>query len=187
MNLALLVLHVVVGVLFFAHGAQKLFGWFGGYGIGGTAGFFDQIGLRPGRMHAWAAALAETVGGILLALGLFTPIGAALVIAVMTAAVITVHWEKGPFNTEGGYEFNLTLIAALAALVDGGPGSPSVDRALGIDETGPAWALAAIAGGAAGSTLAVEAGKRLAQKESSGSGRFAREHSPDAETVSTSG
>src|SRR5215216_7276040 len=61
MNLALLVLHVVVGVLFFAHGAQKLFGWFGGYGIGGTAGFFDQIGLQPGRLHAWAAALAETV------------------------------------------------------------------------------------------------------------------------------
>jgi putative oxidoreductase len=80
---------------------QKLFGWFGGYGIGGTAGFFDQLGLRPGRLHAWAAALAETVGGILLALGLFTPIGAALVIAVMTAAVITVHWEKGPPQHRG--------------------------------------------------------------------------------------
>src|SRR3954465_3203793 len=73
MNLALLVLHVVIGVLFFAHGAQKLFGWFGGYGIGGTAGFFDQIGLRPGRMHAWAAAGAGTPGGIPPRPGAFTP------------------------------------------------------------------------------------------------------------------
>jgi putative oxidoreductase len=64
MNLALLVLHVVVGLLFFAHGTQKLFGWFGGHGIEGTAGFFDQLGMHPGRLHAWAAAFAETVGGI---------------------------------------------------------------------------------------------------------------------------
>jgi putative oxidoreductase len=147
MNLALLVLHVVVGVLFFAHGAQKLFGWFGGYGIGGTAGFFDQIGLQPGRLHAWAAALAETVGGILLALGLFTPIGAALVIAVMTAAVITVHWQKGPFNTEGGYEYNLTLVAAVFALSGVGPGEWSLDNAFGIDWTGTEWALIALGAG----------------------------------------
>jgi putative oxidoreductase len=162
MNLALLVLHVVVGVLFFAHGAQKLFGWFGGYGIGGTAGFFDQIGLRPGRMHAWAAALAETVGGILLALGLFTPIGAALVIAVMTAAVITVHWEKGPFNTEGGYEFNLTLVAAVFALSGVGPGEWSLDNAFGIGWTGTEWALITLGAGILGGIGAVIQGRAYA-------------------------
>jgi putative oxidoreductase len=159
MNLALLVLHVVVGVLFFAHGAQKLFGWFGGYGIGGTADFFDQIGLRPGRLHAWAAAFAETVGGILLALGLFTPIGAALVIAVMTAAVITVHWEKGPFNTEGGYEFNLTLVAAVFALSGVGPGQWSLDNVVGIDWTGTGWALIALGAGILGGIGAVIQGR----------------------------
>ena len=162
MNLALLVLHVVVGVLFFAHGAQKLFGWFGGYGIGGTAGFFDQIGLQPGRLHAWAAALAETVGGILLALGLFTPIGAALVIAVMTAAVITVHWQKGPFNTEGGYEYNLTLVAAVFALSGVGPGEWSLDNAFGIDWTGTEWALSALGAGILGGIGAVIQGRAYA-------------------------
>ena len=94
MNLVLLVLHVTVGLLFFAHGAQKVFGWFGGYGIGGTAGFMESLGMRPGRLHAWAAGIAETVGGILLALGVFTPIGAAMVIAVMVTAIITVHGTK---------------------------------------------------------------------------------------------
>ena len=73
MDLALFALHFLLGALFFAHGTQKLFGWFGGYGIDGTAGFMDQLGMRPARLHAVAAGLAETVGGILLALGLFTP------------------------------------------------------------------------------------------------------------------
>ena len=105
----------------------------------------------------------------------------------MFTAIRQVSLGNGFFDTAGGYEFQLTLIAALAGLVDGGPGSPSVDSALGIDETGPAWALAAIVAGAAGSTLAVEAGKRLEQEQSSGSGRFAREQAPEAETASTSG
>jgi putative oxidoreductase len=159
MNLALLVLHLVVGLLFFAHGTQKLFGWFGGYGIDGTAGFFEQLGLRPGRLHAWAAALAETVGGILLALGLFTPIGAALVIAVMTTAVITVHWEKGPFNTEGGYEYNLTIVAAVLALSGVGPGEWSLDNVVGIDWTGTGWALIALGAGIVGGVAAVIQGR----------------------------
>jgi putative oxidoreductase len=162
MNLALLVLHVVVGLLFFAHGTQKLFGWFGGYGIGGTAGFFEQLGLRPGRLHAWAAALAETIGGVLLALGLFTPIGAALVIAVMTTAVITVHWEKGPFNTEGGYEFNLTLVAAAFALSGVGAGEWSLDNAFGVDWTGTGWALVALGAGIVGGIGAVLQGRAYA-------------------------
>ena len=159
MNLALLVLHVVVGLLFFAHGAQKLFGWFGGYGIQGTAGFFDQIGLRPGRLHATVAAIAETLGGLLLALGLFTPIGSALVIAIMVAAVITVHWQKGFFNTEGGYEFNLTLTAAVFALAGVGPGEWSLDNVFGIDWTGTGWALIALGAGIVGGVGAVIHGR----------------------------
>jgi putative oxidoreductase len=162
MNLALLALHVVIGLLFFAHGAQKLFGWFGGYGIQGTAGFFDQIGLRPGRLHAMAAALAETVGGLLLALGLFTPIGAALITAVMTAAVISVHWQKGLFNTEGGFEYNLTLVAAAFALSGVGPGEWSLDNVFGIDWTGTGWALIALGAGILGGVAAVLQGRAYA-------------------------
>jgi putative oxidoreductase len=147
----------------------------------------ESLELRPGRRNARAAALSETVGGTLLVLGAFTPVAAAALSGAMFTAIRKVSFSKGFFNTAGGYEFNLTLIAALAALVDGGPGSPSVDRALGIDETGPAWAVAAIAAGAAGSTLAIETGKRLEQEEPSGSGRFSRERAPHAETVGTSG
>jgi putative oxidoreductase len=187
MNAGRLFARAAIGGLFVAHGTQKLFGWFGGPGLEGASQMMESLELRPGRRNALAAALSETVGGTLLILGAFTPVAAAALSGAMFTAIRKVSFSKGFFNMGGGYEFNLTLIAALAALVDGGPGSPSVDRALGIDETGPAWALGAIAGGAAGSTLAVEACKRLAQNESSGSGRFAREHSPDAETVSTSG
>jgi putative oxidoreductase len=147
MDLALLVLRVVIGVLFFAHGTQKVFAWFGGYGIDGTAGFMESLGLRPGRLHAWVSGLGETIGGLLLALGLLTPAGSAMAIAVMTTAIITVHGTKGFFNTEGGYEFNLTLIAAAFALAGLGPGKWSLDNAFGIDWTGTGWALIALGAG----------------------------------------
>src|SRR5215211_369162 len=99
MDLALLVLRLVVGLAFAAHGAQKLFGVFGGHGIEGTAGFFEQIGLRPGKVHAWASGSAEFFGGLAIALGIVTPVAAAALIAVMTAAVLTVHVKNGFFNT----------------------------------------------------------------------------------------
>jgi putative oxidoreductase len=159
MDLALFALHFIVGALFFAHGAQKLFGWFGGYGIGGTAGFMDSLGMRPARLHAWAAALAETVGGVLLALGLFTPIGAAMVIAVMVTAIITVHGTKGFFTQDGGYEFNLVLIAAAFALAGVGPGAWSLDNALDISWTGTGWALVALGAGLLGGIGAVVQGR----------------------------
>src|ERR687888_2113971 len=104
MGLALLGLRLVVGLGFAAHGAQKLFGVFGGYGIDGTAGFFEQIGLRPGKLHAWAAGIAEFAGGLLIALGLVTPFAAAALIAV-TAAVLTVHLRNGFFVSNNGYEY----------------------------------------------------------------------------------
>src|SRR5256885_14927624 len=133
MDLALLVLRLVVGLTFAAHGAQKVFGAFGGPGINGTAGFFEQIGLRPGKLHAWIAGLTEFVGGLAIALGLVTPIAAAALIGVMTAAVITVHLKNGFFVANQGFEFNLVLAAALFALAGIGSGDLSLDNALGID------------------------------------------------------
>jgi len=159
MDLALLVLRLVLGLTFAGHGAQKLFGTFGGHGIEGTAGFFEQIGLRPGKLHAWAAGSAEFFGGLVIALGLVTPVAAAALIAVMTAAVLTVHLKNGFFVTNQGYEFNLALAAALFALAGIGAGGWSLDNALGIDMTGAAWALGALGVGLIGGIGAVLSGR----------------------------
>src|SRR3954470_7218338 len=91
----LLVIRVIFGLLMAAHGTQKLFGWFGGYGLAGTGGFFEQIGFRPGKAFAAAAAASEVTGGILLALGFLGPIGPALIISVMIVAAVSVHWSHG--------------------------------------------------------------------------------------------
>src|SRR5436305_4157347 len=144
MNLGLLVLRVVVGLLFAGHGAQKLFGIFGGYGLRGTASFFEGIGLKPGHIHAGAAGLMEFGGGILIALGLVTPFAAAALIAVMTAAVVKVHFQKGLWVTEGGYEYNAVLVAIVFALAGVGAGNWSLDHALSLNVHGTGWALAAL-------------------------------------------
>jgi putative oxidoreductase len=170
MDLALIVLRVIIGLLFMGHGAQKLFGVFGGSGLKGTADMFDAIGLRPGRMHAPAGGAAEFFGGALLALGLVTPVGAALVIAVMVAAIITVHLPKGPWVSNGGYEYNLVMIAGAFALAGAGPGKWSLDNALGIDWSSTGWALAALGAGLAGGLLAVISGRLAAARENRGSG-----------------
>lgn len=172
MNLAMLVLRLVVGLLFAGHGSQKLFGAFGGAGLEGTAAGFDRMGLRPPRAHAMAAGCAELGAGLLLALGLLTPLGAALVIAVMTTAVITVHARNGLWNTDGGFEFNLTLVAAAFALAGAGPGRWSLDHALGLELAGAGWALAALGAGLLGGIAAV-VGDRLARR---GSGHGAHPH-----------
>src|SRR5918911_488169 len=98
-DLALLIIRVVVGLLFVGHGTQKLFGWFGGHGLTGTPGFFESLRLKPRRHMALAAGLNEAVGGLLLALGLFTPVGAALIIATMVVAIAAVHYANGPWVT----------------------------------------------------------------------------------------
>lgn len=163
MRLARLLGRLTLGGIFFAHGTQKLFGWFGGSGPDATAEMMDKLGMRPGKPNALAAGSAETAGGLGIALGAFTPAAAAALIATMITAIRTVHLQKGFFNTEGGYEFNLSLIAALLILVDGGPGSPSLDSTLDLDDTGPGWALLALAAGAAASTLAIAAGAKATQ------------------------
>jgi putative oxidoreductase len=161
MELALLALRVVVGLLFVGHGTQKLFGWFGGHGIEGMAAGFDSMGLRPGRLHAFLAGGAETAGGLLLALGLLTPFAAAALIAVMTTAIVTVHLSKGPWNSNGGYEYNLVMIAAAFALAGVGAGEWSLDNALSLDVAGTGWALAALAAGVLGGLGAVFSARRV--------------------------
>ncbi len=170
MDIALLALRVFAGLLFAGHGAQKLFGWFGGNGLEATAGFFENIGLRPGKFHATAAGFNEFAGGILLALGLFTPLAAVLIIATMTAAVITVHAKNGPWVTEQGWELN-ALYGLIAFAVAGiGAGQVSLDNALGLDIAGVGWAIGALVAGIAGGAAAVIAGRHESGPEHHGTG-----------------
>jgi len=148
MALGLFVLRVVVGGLFIGHGAQKLFGFVGGHGLQGTGAHFDALGFRPGRTLALAAGLAELIGGALFALGLVTPLAAVLLIAVMTTAIGSVHWRGGLWATNGGFEYNLVLVAVAFAVTSIGAGNWSLDHALGLDVTGPEWALVALVVGA---------------------------------------
>jgi putative oxidoreductase len=164
-DLAIFVLRVVAGLLFAGHGAQKLFGIFGGNGLRATAEGFDKMGLRPGRLHATLAGTAEFFGGLLLAAGLFVPIAAAALIGVMTAAIWTVHLKKGIWVTEGGFEYNLVLIAIAFALTALGAGSWSLDHALGIDWTGDLWALSVLAAGLIGGAGAVITGRLYASRD----------------------
>jgi putative oxidoreductase len=131
-DIALLILRVVLGGIFVAHGAQKLFGSFGGHGLEGTAGFFEQIGLKPGHAMALLAGLAEFGGGLLVLAGFLTPLGAFAIIAVMAMAIVRVHVPNGFFNESGGYEFNLVLIGVAVALILTGSGAYGIDAALGI-------------------------------------------------------
>jgi putative oxidoreductase len=130
-DVGLLVLRLVLGVIFIGHGAQKLFGSFGGPGLKGTAQGFEQIGLRPGRLMAILAGLAEFVGGILMILGFLTPLAALVLIVVMIVAVLTVHLKNGFFATSGGYEFNLALAGMALTLLIVGAGAYSLDSVLG--------------------------------------------------------
>ncbi|MFZ0388504.1 MAG: DoxX family protein [Solirubrobacteraceae bacterium] len=160
MKLGRLFLRAVVGGYFFGHGTQKLFGWFGGHGLGATASMFESLGLRPGKLHATAAGMAEAGGGTALLLGAAYPLPSSVLIATMITAIQRVHLPNGPWVTDQGYEYNLVLIAAALALAETGPGTPSVDSALGIKRSGSKWALLALllgALGAAGAHFAAEA------------------------------
>jgi putative oxidoreductase len=151
MKFARLLLRLIVGGLFFGHGTQKLFGWFGGPGLDATAQGFESMGARPGRLNAIAAGATEAGGGTMLALGLATPVAVSGLISVMLTAINRVHFKNGLWNTQGGYEFNLTLIAAMLVLVEAGPGPLSVD---GERFSGPRWALLTLLAGTAGAVAA---------------------------------
>jgi putative oxidoreductase len=167
MELGLLVLRVVVGALFLGHGSQKLFGSFGGSGLEGTGGFFESLGLHPGRRLALAAGLAEMAGGLLFALGLLTPLAAALIIAVMSIAIASVHWPNGLWVSKGGFEYNLVLIAVAFSVTSIGAGRWSLDRLLGLDVAGPDWALGALLAGVLGAIAALGL-RRLQTRGSTG-------------------
>ncbi len=144
LSTGLLIARLVVGTMMAAHGTQKLFGWFGGYGLAGTGGFFEQLGFRPGRTFAAAAALSELTAGVLIVLGFLGPIGPALMISVMIVAAASVHWGHGLFATTNGIEVPLLYATGGLALALTGSGAYSLDAALGLDRLwtpGLIWAV----------------------------------------------
>ena len=126
------IVRVVQGSLMAGHGAQKLFGSFGGPGLEGTSGFMEMLGMRPGRPWAYLAGLSEFGGGVLTALGLFNPLGPLGVIASMSMATRKAHWGKPIWVTEGGAELPVLNIAVSTALMIREPDAFSLDRLLGI-------------------------------------------------------
>lgn len=127
MDIALLILRIVFGVTFAAHGTQKLFGWFGGHGLQGTGGFFESLGLKPGHTMALMAGLGELIGGLLIAFGFLTQLGSILMIVPMIVAIMKVHGKNGYWAAEGGFEYNLAIIAVAIAVGLAGPGLYSID------------------------------------------------------------
>jgi putative oxidoreductase len=150
MKIGRLLLRVLVGGFFVGHGTQKLFGWFGGYGLEGTAQGFEQLGLKPGKVHATVAGVAEAGGGAALLVGAETPLAAAAITATMLTAIKTVHGKNGPWASNGGYEYNAVLIGAVLTLAELGPGPISIDALRGRERSGAGWALAAAGAGAIG-------------------------------------
>ncbi|MEA2499725.1 MAG: putative oxidoreductase [Actinomycetota bacterium] len=153
MDLGLLLLRAALGVLIAAHGAQKLFGWFGGFGIEGTGGWLESMGFKPAKLQAAVVGLSEFGGGLLIGAGLLTPLGALAVAGVMFVATISVHWTKGFFNGTGGFEFNFLIYFAAVALAFIGPGRYSLDHAFGWHLAGTEWGLVALLGSVAAGTL----------------------------------
>ena len=148
MSAGFLIARLILGLALAAHGAQKLFGWFGGYGLAGTGGFFAGLGFRPGVLFALAAGLGELGGGLLTAAGLFGPVGPALSILVMLVAILTVHWPHGFFASSNGVELPLLYVTAALPLAVAGPGRYSLDGLLGLPTHAPptvAWTAIAVA------------------------------------------
>ncbi|HLO13004.1 MAG TPA: DoxX family protein [Pseudoneobacillus sp.] len=129
-NVGLLMIRLVIGVLFVGHGAQKLFGWFGGYGLKGTGGWMESIGIKPGVAMALIAGLSELIGGLLFAFGLLTPLAGLMIAATMVMAIKKVHGANGLWSTQNGYEYNLTLLVVAIGIALIGPGQYALDAFL---------------------------------------------------------
>jgi len=153
MSIGILILRLVVGLTLASHGAQKLLG------LTQTGAAFEQLGFVPGRRKALFAGVAEVGGGLLLALGLLTPVAAAVVLSVMVVAGVSAHASKGFFAHNGGYEYTLILGIAALSFAFTGPGPLSVDAVLGVQDAGAGWGVAALVVGLVG------AGVQLAQRQ----------------------
>ncbi len=153
MSIGLLIVRLVVGLTLAAHGAQKLFGWFGGGGIAGTGAGFEHLGFRPGRVQAALAGVVEVGGGLFVAAGLLTPAAAAGVVAVMIVAAVSAHLRNGFFAQNGGFEYAFVLGAVALVLAFTGPGNLSLDHALGVSWSGLSWGFAALVAGLVGGTV----------------------------------
>jgi putative oxidoreductase len=166
MAFGILVLRVVLGLMMAAHGAQKLFGWWNGPGLKGVYGWLGSMRFRGGWLPVVLLVAAELGGGGLLALGLLTPFAAVAIVAAMTVAIALVHWQKGFFNTNGGYELNLLIAASAVALAALGGGRFSLDRALGWADnlSGTWWGVGVLAAGVLAGALMVTAGRRHAAR-----------------------
>jgi putative oxidoreductase len=132
MSIAFLIVRLILGLSFMAHGTQKLFGWFGGGGITGTGDFFEGLGYRPGKTFAAMAACGETIGGFLTLLGAGGALGPVLIVIVMLVAIGSVHYKRGFFVANGGWELNTAYIAAAVAVAFAGNGLYSIDGYLGM-------------------------------------------------------
>jgi putative oxidoreductase len=162
LDVGLLLLRLVVGLYLVGHGSQKLFGWFGGQGLAGTEAGMGRLGLRPARLWALNAGLVETGGGLLLALGLLSPLGSLGIAAAMLVASLTVHWGRGLFNQTGGPELPVAYLAAALALALTGPGRYSLDGWLGLALPEPAVGLVVGALVVAGVAVALATRRRSA-------------------------
>jgi putative oxidoreductase len=162
MSIGTLALRLTVGGFVAAHGLQKLRGSFGGPGLSGTEKMMESLEMHPAALQARAVAFTETVGGLALAAGAATPLAAAGVIGAMVTAVRKVHLKNGPWNSNGGFEFNAVLIAAAVAIAADGPGLISLDAIAGKKKWGVLGGLFALGAGVAASFAITEAAKRLA-------------------------
>jgi len=162
MSYGLLLLRLVLGLTMAGHGAQKLLGWWGGPGLRGVHGWLGSMRFRGGWMPVLVLVTAEFGGGLALALGLVTPLAALAIVSAMMVAIATVHWPKGFWNGNGGFEFNLLIIAAAAALAAIGPGRFSLDRAFGWADnlSGVWWGVGVLAAGVVITFLLLTLGRR---------------------------
>lgn len=163
-DLALLIVRVILGVIFIVHGGQKVFGWFDGPGVKGMSHWLGSMGVAHPALLAWIASLSEFGGGVLVLVGLLTPLAAAVIVSTMVVAILLVHAKNGFLITKSGYEFNLSLIGLALMLMLAGAGTISIDQLLGLavslDQL-PLWAIIALALIPFGGIISTELSRRL--------------------------